>query len=431
MPTRTRAWHATLLLVATALVASAPASEEAGAMPKELTRPRIFITPSDVPRLRAMAGEAKASALGHVPAEGWETIRATADRFLAAPAYHYSVRVPKSGGGYYGTWEYTLSAEAPPRHDESPAYPPWTAMFQEHPSDSITKRLCYLLTAHVVSGDDKYFERARKIVLALCSWQGIWTDPSYGGGKPCLDTGHAAVWVAIFYDWCHDKLSPEQRKIVREGLAAKGVDPIDKMIDGVPAYHNYNAVVSCGLAVGGIALLGEDPRAEGWVAHAIARAKLYLDSQGSDGGAFEGPGYGDYAANAMADLLWALTTAKVPNDLAEHPFIRTLPRYCISLLNPNDWTQPTFGDGGPTRGFGRWMLTIALAGSTDAAWYCQRIGALTPDTPRAFIAVDPARLEPKQPNRNPSDCFVDIGYAILRDGYSSGTAFLAIKAGPP
>ena len=33
--------------------------------------PRIFITPDDLPRLRAMAGDTTANALGCVPAEAW------------------------------------------------------------------------------------------------------------------------------------------------------------------------------------------------------------------------------------------------------------------------------------------------------------------------------------------------------------------------
>ena len=179
------------------------------------------------------------------------------------------------------------------------------------------------------------------------------------------------------------------------------MDPIYKMINSLPAYHNFNAVVSCGLGVGGLALLGEDKRAEKWVARAVKRAGLYCDEQGKDGGAFEGAGYGDYASRALADLLWALNSAQVPNTLAEHAFIKTLPRYAIGLLNPNDFYQPTFGDGGPTRGFGTLMMALALDGDTDAAWYCQRIGRFDPAVPRTLIAADPQRIKPKQPEWEP------------------------------
>jgi hypothetical protein len=395
-----------------------------------LSHPRIFITPGDVPRLRAMPSDTDENALGYVPAEAWEKLKAQADEFMAAGPYHYAVDMPGREGGPSQRWEYTLSDEPPSPHEEYSHYPPWTAMFQER-GDAITTRLKYLLLAYVVTDDPAYFERAKQIVLHLCAWPGTWTDPTYGGGKPCLDTGHAATWVGIFYDWSHDSLTDAERQTIRAALTDKALAPIDGMMDGVSPYHNYTAVIATGLCIGAIALLDEDERAEGWIEHATARATLNFDAQGKDGGAMEGPMYGTYAADSFADMLWALATAGIESDLPAHPYLETLPRYCISLLNPNNFQQPCFGDGGPGVGFGRLMLALALGGDTDAAWYCERTGQLQATTVRGFIALDPARLNPVQPTRNPSDAFVDVGYAILRDGYRPDAAFLALKAGPP
>ena len=146
----------------------------------------------------------------------------------------------------------------------------------------------------------------------------------------------------------------------------------------------------------------------------------------------EGPMYGTYAADQVADTIWALTTAGVPNALVQHPYLQTLPRYCISLANPNDFVTPCFGDGGPARGpMGRLLLTLALRGDTEAAWYCREAGLLEATSVRTFILLDPRRIRPETPTFNPSAAFVDTGYAVLRDGYKRGTAFMAFKAGPP
>lgn len=396
----------------------------------EPNRPRIFITAADITGLRHRSHQRVPTSLGHVPAAAWDTLKAQADRFVKAPPYHYSVNMPGRNGGPPKKWEYILSEAPPPPHNAHRHYPPWTAMFQER-SDSITTRLRYLLTAHLITQDGRYFGRAKDIVLKLCAWPGIWTDPSYGGGRPCLDTGHAAQWVAVFYDWCYEQLTPVERAIVRTALVDKALAPIDAMIDKVSPYHNYTAVVATGLCIGGIALLGEDDRAAGWIDHAIARARLNFDAQGRDGGAMEGPGYGTYATNGFADMLWALSTARVQSDLFEHPYIATLPRYCVSLLSMSSRQQPCFGDGGPTAGYANIMLVLALRGDTDAAWYCRQIRTLEPTTIRRFLALDPERVRPVQPTFNPSACFIDIGYAILRDAYSKTSPFLAFKAGPP
>ena len=163
----------------------------------------------------------------------------------------------------------------------------------------------------------------------------------------------------------------------------------------------------------------------------MAEARANFDAQGRDGGAMEGPGYGTYAVDCFAEMFWGLRTAGIDNPLLKHVYIKTLPRYCITLLNPNNSQQPCFGDGGPTAGFGRMMLTLALGGDSDAAWYCRQIGQTVPRSAKDFLLMDPQRIHPRPPSWNPSGCFVDVGYAVLRDFYRPGSAFLALKCGPP
>lgn len=395
-----------------------------------LPHPRIWITPAEIPRLRAMAASEVPDAFGNVPAQAWAKLRKQADSFLQGPTYSYTVAIPGREGAPSTPWSYTLADTPPPRHDDSAHYPPWTAMFQER-SDSITTRLQSFLFAYEITGDDAYFAAAREIVLHLCAWEGIWTDPSYGGGKPCLDTGHASIWVSIFYDWCRDRLTPEEAQTVRTALAEKALAPIDGMIDSVAPYHNFTAVIANGLGFGAVALLGEDERAAGWLDHAIARMRLNLDAQGTDGGALEGPMYGTYAANQHADFLWLLGGLDRARELAEHPYLASLPRYCIALLDPGSNQQPCFGDGGPTVGFVNLARVLALQGSGEAAWYCNRTGGLTLDTVRQFLSVDPARIRVGEPPADPSGCYRSIGYATLRDGYNPAAALLAFKCGPP
>ena len=395
-----------------------------------LPRPRIWITPKDIPRLRAMAASGTADAFGNVPSKAWAKLKAQADRFVKAPPYSYKVTIPGQEGAAGKVWRYTLSDERPPDHADSKHYPPWTAMFQER-SDSLTTRLRLLTFAYVVTGEDAYFERARKIVLHLSAWDGIWTDLTYGGAKPCLDTGHATIWVSVFYDWCRDRLTDGEAATIRQALVDKGVGPIDGMIDSISPYHNYTAVIANGLAFGAAALLGEDERAEGWLNHAIVRMRLNMDAQGEDGGALEGPMYGTYAANQQADMVWLLGGIGKADELSKHRYLATLPRYCITLLDPGTRQQPCFGDGGPGVGFVNLTRVLALQGSGDAAWYCREVAGLSLDSVRQFLSVDPTRIRPGTPPARPSGCYQSVGYATLRDGYKADSAFLAFKCGPP
>jgi hypothetical protein len=377
-----------------------------------------------------MAGDTAENTLGCAPAEAWAAIRDRADHFVEAAPYHRSVMMPGREGGPPKLWEYTLSDERPPRHDDYPHYPPTTSILQERP-DSISTRLKYFLTAWLATGEDQYFDKAREVVFHLCAWEGAWNDPTYAEDHAGLDTSHAAIWVGLFYDWCYDLLSEDERATVREALVSKALELLAPSAAAGAAYHNITVLKLVGLMMGSIALLGEEERAEGWIEMAIGRIGENFDSQGADGGAMEGPMYGNYAATAIADLLWALDSAGIEHDLFDHQYLRTLPRYCVSLLDPGTNNQPCFGDGGPGRNFGHMNLILALRGDPDAAWYCQQIGMFDKPEPRTFIAMDPARIRPVEPDYNPSGCFVDIGYGILRDGFNPDAAFMAFKCGPP
>ncbi len=393
--------------------------------------PRIWITADDLPRLQAIADDTTENALGCVPAEAWAKILARADQLVAAPAYHYKVNMPGREGAPPQMWEYTLSDERPPRHDDYSHYPPWTAMFQER-SDSISTRLKYFLLAWVITGDDVYYEKAREIVMHLCAWDDMWHDLSTSGGqRSSLDTSHGTIWVSMFYDWCYDELSEADRTVVRQALLEKGLEWLAIGAAKGTVYHNITVLQVCALGIGSIAIMDEEERAGEWIDLALSRIAENFAEQGADGGAMEGPMYGNYAASAIADLLWATQTAEIEHNLLEHNYLRTLPRYCVSLLDPGTNMQPCFGDGGPGQAFGHTNLTLALGGDPDAAWYCQRIGMFDEPTPRTLIAMDPERIQPVDPDYNPSQAFVDVGYGILRDGFDPTSAFMAFKAGPP
>lgn len=392
--------------------------------------PRIFITAEDLPRLRAMSADSTPNALGVAPADAWTKIVERADELADASAFHYSVMMPGSEGGPPKLWEYTLSDERPPRHDDYPHYPPTTALFQER-ADSISTRLKYFLVAYAVTGEDRYYEKAREIVFHLCAWEGYWNDPTFGETHAGLDTSHAAIWVGVFYDWCWERLSESERETVRTSLIDRALVLLEQATIEGAVYHNITVLKLVGLGIGSIAILDEEERARPWLEAVIGRLRQNFDAQGADGGAMEGPMYGTYAAGAIADFLWATQSAGIEHDLFGHRYLRTLPRYCISLLDPGTGDLPCFGDGGPGVAFGHTNLVLALRGDTDAAWYCREIGMFKDPSPRTFIAMDPERVTPEAPRFNPSDCFYDVGYGIMRDGFNPEAAFLAFKCGPP
>jgi hypothetical protein len=396
-----------------------------------LEHPCVLVNAEMLPALRTMATDTEPNKFGFSTAEVWQGLLAQADRYLDAPPYHYQVNMPQKGGKPSVPWEYTLSDATPPPHDDVPAYPPWTAMTQEQRADAITVRLKALAAAYLITGEKKYADRAKKIAMHLTHWD-YWTDRSYTAGrtKACLDTGHLTKCVGLFYDWCYDMLSADERATIRAAIIDKGIKMILADVDRYPPETNGYAVLTAGLACAALAVRPEEPQAGEWLSAAIDKTKKSLNMSGKDGGLFEGPGYGTYLLDNFAHVLDAVTAAQIETDLFEHSFLATMTTYTISHMTPDGHVMPCFGDGSPTTGYPETMSILANRGSTEAAWYLQQTAQIKPTTLHQFLRFNAESINPLLPTFNPSRPFVDIGYAILRDGYKPHTPYLAFKSGP-
>ncbi|MGI5817859.1 MAG: heparinase II/III domain-containing protein [Armatimonadota bacterium] len=391
--------------------------------------PCVLVNPEMVEGLRARVTDDTPNRFGFSYAEVWREHLARADRFLDAPPYRYSVNIQQDRTKEPVIWEYTLSDETPPRH-EGINYPPWTAMTQEQRDDAITVRLKALSFAYLITRDAKYAERAKQIAMHVAAWD-WWSDPDYGRGIACLDTGHLTKCMAIFYDWCYDTLSEAERAIIREAIAVKGCEATLAGIDGYPPETNGYAVLAAGLAAGGLAIRPEDPRGGFYLQRAIEATRTSLDLSGSDGGQFEGPMYGTYLLDSLAHVLDAVVAAEVEADLMHHPFLATMDEYVISQMAPDSGEMPCFGDGSPGRFYPETMSVLANNGNTAAAWYLEQIGHLKPGTIHQLMRFDPDALRPEQPGFNPSRPLVDVGLVALKAGYEPHTPYLCMKSGPP
>jgi hypothetical protein len=412
-----------------AVAGPATLAQDGGNQTGVRSHPCLLVNAETLPVLRAKAADAQQNRFGFVPAAVWKSIQANADRLAALSTYSYAVKIPGEGGVILEEWSYTLSDQTPPPHPKSPAYPPWTAMFQER-GDAISTRLIHFSFAYLVTGEEAYFAKAREIALALCKWE-QWTDASYGGGiKACLDTGHCTYSVALFYDWGFAKLSAAEQAEIRAALVAKGIEPILGYVDRYPPDTNGYAVLLSGATLAALAIRPEEPRAGAWLQQCIDKTRVSLDRGGKDGGTFEGPMYGTYLLDSFALSFDALASARVEHTLFEHPYLATMPRYCLGLLAPDTKQIPCFSDGSPGVAVPKLMMILAQRGSTDAAFYLEKIGALKISGIYDFVRFDEARLAPRPPTWNPSTAFVDIGYASLRDGFNAQAPSLFFKSGP-
>lgn len=415
-----------ILLLATTLSFAQEASNMTGVK----SHPCVLVNAASLAALKAKCAATTPTKFGFQTSAIWAALQKRADGLAALPTYHYAVAIPGEGGVTLENWEYTLSDQTPPPHPKSPAYPPWTAMFQER-DDSLSTRLTHFSFAYLVTGEDRYFQKAREIALHLAKWD-QWTDASYGAGniKACLDTGHCTYSMAMFYDWCYGKLSEAERAEVRQALITKGLEPILGYVDHYPPDTNGYAVLLSGATLAAVAVRPEDPKGGAYLASCIAKIRVSLDRGGKDGGMFEGPMYGTYLLDSLALCFDALIAAQVEQDLFQHPYLATMPHYCLGLLAPDTRQIPCFSDGSPGVAVPKLMSILAQRGSKESAYYLQLINALQPAGIYDFVRFDESKLDPQPPTWNPSSVFTDIGYASLREGFNDQAASLFFKSGP-
>lgn len=202
----------------------------------------------------------------------------------------------------YGKYRIPLPPAVPPRHKDN--FPYWTGL-----SRALEIRIEALSTAYLLTGERKYADLAKTWMLAICDWP-QWTDPDLDIADACLDTGHFCYAAAFTYDFCYDALTEAERLKLRGTLLDKGAAAVMRAGETgwarTMSWPNGFAVVMGGMGIAGMATLGDDERAEGYVQYSRRRLYEFLSAQDRDGGYVEGLLYGGYAIDRREEHRGAL-----------------------------------------------------------------------------------------------------------------------------
>jgi hypothetical protein len=167
------------------------------------------------------------------------------------------------------------------------------------------RRIFHLSYAWRMTGEQKYFDRCEKEMLAISKFS-EW-NPSH-----FLDVGEMTMAMAIGYDWLYPKLSEESKKAIREAIVYKGIYPsLDpKYNSWLRVTNNWNQVCNAGMTFGALAVAEDHPGlAENVIERAIASIPLSMDEYKPDGAYPEGYGYWGYGTSFNVMFLSAVETA--------------------------------------------------------------------------------------------------------------------------
>jgi len=313
---------------------------------------------------------------------------------------------------------------------------------------SLTLGLLYQLT-----GDKRYADKLREAMLYYTNYA-RWTAPSFAHRSPPwhseLDTQKFSFGFAAGYDALYAFLSDADRKTISDVMIRMGIQPIlnDWVLPGTRIHsfdsmgHNWWGVCVSGAGIAALALLGDDPRAQGWIDAMDAGFEQWFNYPGNvlqnrvatferSGPSYEGVNYTKYGVSEYLRyrLAWQNTypgRKPAPVEPLDH-----LGRFFLHTLYPtSDGSYSVnFNDSSIETGSSETILLLMACGfgTPEASRYLELAHSQLQSTlisllqpyPRPLVAMDAPM----------SFIYPDMGWAMMRSSWDNDATFLAMKSG--
>lgn len=369
--------------------------------------PRYVFLKADLPRLRATLGTTRRAA--------WEQVKQAAGRALKLP-------LPERPA--YHTFE--------GRARQRMGYKVYFREFRRR----VDAALSPLSLAWLLTGDERYGERAKKLLLEIGSWtvEGPMSLLSPFGDEPGLTMARHGQRA---YDWLYPLFSASEREQARAMTVARGRQILERLRKArylaTPA-ESHNGRLIAYLSEYAIVLRDEAPDSAEWLDYSLRALTTFYPHWGdSDGGWAEGISYA-LAYNTI--YLGAIESLRAAAgfDLYKRPFFRNARRFFLYCASPVGEMKP-FGDG-TERGVGvggALLLTHHARRFNDphSMWWAGQTGHAASDALISMVTED--TVKPAPPSSLPSAAvFRGIGWAALHSALDrpQEDTFFLFKSSP-
>ncbi len=384
--------------------------------------PRFIFTKDRLPETRA--------SLSTTRSEAWKILKATADE---------CVNLPAPEGPPYGKFD--IETEFVQRRME---YQKYYRVLRE----SIDKGLMALSLAWLMTGEKKYADAGKRILLRVVNWDpfGITSSNiSYFDevGLSLARCTHRA------YDWLYDVLNEEERGLVRAHCIERARDTYQRVGIDRP-FHKRPGSSHDGRLIGylgeqAIVLNGEAPdeEVEDWIEYSLlAFMTVYPHWGGDDGGWAEGMDYGPRYNMFIAPWVEGLLAVSDIN-LWQRPFFSNVRNFFMSCMRPNAERRP-FGDGAEiglrnphrhTNGVAAYLKLHAYRFNDPVCqWWAEQL-----PLPESYIYYPVIPLVPEFKRKSPkpsitakADFFRDIGWVAFHSNFSdlNNDVFFLFRSSP-
>ena len=283
-----------------------------------------------------------------------------------------------------------------------------------------------------LTGDPESYASAKATLLAIAGWN-TWAPPWFRahGQQTYYPAGQLAAKAAFAYDLLYDRLTPDERSLVRRSLREYGI---------ARAYREYvednrllaNTSNWLGHTVGG-ALLAASAI---WDDEADAELPLYANgllrkfedhlaaSYLADGSYGEGISYQEFDLETTSLALTAVERV-FGIDYWDRSHVKDSLWYPLSTLAQPAGGSLDMGDTHPPSGYSG-AAVVARSGNPVFAWFYNRF----PHTSLLDFLFAPSTASASPPPAPGSRYFAGKGNVIFRTGWTEDAAILLFRAGP-
>ncbi len=299
------------------------------------------------------------------------------------------------------------------------------------------KRIFYLSYTYRLHGGEEYARRAVEEMLAVSEFVD-WNPTHF------LDVGEMAMAVAIGYDWLHDYMSAEERRIIREAIIEKAFEAAKnpKHAWFYERTINWNSVCNAGLLYGALAVYDDAAEvAVPIIERCMETNPKAMSAFAPDGAYPEGYNYWGYGTTFQVLLIAALDSALgSDNGLSQAEGFMNTARF-MQIMGAPSLDCFNFYDSGNRVKINPAMYWFASK-SGDASLtylenrYIERGGVpYAEDRTLPLLPIFAAHLDLSKESAPRSNFWVSGGETplyIYRGGWDSERdSYLGVKAGSP
>ncbi len=281
-----------------------------------------------------------------------------------------------------------------------------------------------LAFAYRLTGDERYGNAARDILLALCEWD-------TKGSTNYRYNDEAAMPLLYYpsraYTWAYDVFTPDERARVVEMMRERGRDCFTHLHRAPHLWRPYSSHSNRAwhwLGEVAIAFQGEFPEAEEWLDYAVTVFYTCYPVWGvADGGWHEGVAY--WSSYISRFMYWVHVSQSALNiDPFDKPFFAEAGYYGLYTLPPGTRTG-AFGDqttGMKSDSIARLMLQLGKgARNPHWMWYADQHGARLSSYYGFIASARAGDVAAAAPADLPSSrVFAQTGLAVLNTNLLDG-----------